>query len=78
MIHGHSDIIHALSQMKTRLDVEYAKKYKKHVSHVVIIGMPPHMKPNHIAMAQNNWEDSVWPERKAAFDRNMKLSTTCS
>ena len=31
------------------------------------------MRPDHITMAQNNWEDSVWPERKAAFDRNMKL-----
>ncbi len=55
------------------LAIEYAKKYKKHVSGVVIIGMPPHMKQDHIAMAQNNWEESVWPERKAAFDRNMKL-----
>lgn len=55
------------------LALEYAKKYKKHVSHVVIIGTPPHMRPDHIAMAQNNWEESVWPERKEAFDRNMKL-----
>lgn len=55
------------------LALEYAKKYKKHVSHAVIIGMPPHMRPDHIAMAQNNWEESVSPERKAAFDRNMKL-----
>jgi proline iminopeptidase len=49
------------------LALEYAKKYKEHVSHVVIIGMPPHMKPDHIAMAQRNWDDSVWPERKAAL-----------
>jgi proline iminopeptidase len=55
------------------LALEYAKKYKKHVSGAVIIGMPPHMRPDHIAMAQSNWEDSVWPDRKAAFDRNMKL-----
>lgn len=55
------------------LALEYAKKYKEHVSHAVIIGMPPHMKPDHIAMAQRNWEESVWPERKAAFERNMKL-----
>ncbi len=55
------------------LALEYAKKYKEHVSHVVIIGMPPHMKPNHIEMAQHNWDESVWPERKAAFERNMKL-----
>ena len=55
------------------LALEYAKKYKEHVSHVVIIGMPPYMKPDHIAMAQRNWDDSVWPERKSAFERNMKL-----
>lgn len=55
------------------LALEYAKKYQEHVSHVVIIGMPPHMKQDHIAMAQNNWAESVWPERKAAFERNMKL-----
>lgn len=55
------------------LALEYAKKYKKHVSHVVVIGMPPHMKPDHITMAQRNWDESAWPERKAAFERNMKL-----
>lgn len=55
------------------LALEYAKKYKAHVSHVVIIGMPPHMRPDHIAMAQRNWDESVWPERKAAFERNMRL-----
>lgn len=55
------------------LALEYAKKYKEHVSHVVIIGMPPHMKPDNIAMAQRNWDESVWPERKAAFEKNMEL-----
>lgn len=55
------------------LALEYAKKYKKYVSGAVIIGMPPHMKPDHIAMAQRNWDDSVCPERKAAFERNIKL-----
>ena len=55
------------------LAFEYAKKYKEHVSHAVIIGMPPHMRPDNIEMAQKNWDDSVWPERKAAFDRNIKL-----
>lgn len=55
------------------LALEYAKKYKQHVSHAVIIGMPPDMRPEHIAMAKSNWEESVCPERKAAFERNMKL-----
>lgn len=55
------------------LALEYAKKYKDNVSHVVIIGMPPHMKPDLMEMAQRNWEESVWPERKIAFERNLKL-----
>lgn len=55
------------------LALEYAKKYQEHVSHVVIIGMPPHMKENHMIMALNNWEESVCPERKAAFERNMQI-----
>lgn len=55
------------------LALEYAKKYQKHVSHAVIIGMPPHMKAEYIAMAQHNWDEAVWPERKAAFERNIKL-----
>ncbi len=55
------------------LALEYAKKYKEHVSHVVMIGMPPHMKPDLVAVAQRNWDESDWPERKAAFERNMKL-----
>jgi proline iminopeptidase len=55
------------------LALEYAKRYKEHVSHVVIIGMPPHMKPDHIAMAKANWDESVSPERKDAFERNMKM-----
>lgn len=55
------------------LALEYAKKYKEHVSHIVIIGMPPHMRPDNIMMAQRNWDESVWPERKAALERNEKL-----
>lgn len=55
------------------LALEYAKKYQEHVSHVVVIGMPPHMRSDHITMAQNNWKESVWPDRKAAFERNINL-----
>lgn len=55
------------------LALEYAKRYKKYVSHVVMIGMPPGMGPDALAMAERNWEESVWPERKSAFERNMKL-----
>ena len=56
-----------------RLALEYAKKHKERVSHVVIIGTPPHMGLDNLAMAGSNWDESVWPERKAAFERNMKI-----
>ncbi len=56
-----------------RLALEYAKKYKEHVSHVVMIGTPPNMGLDNLAMAACNWDESVWPERKAAFEQNMKI-----
>lgn len=56
-----------------RLALEYAKKHKEHVSRVVMIGAPPHMGPDNLAMAGRNWDESVWPERKAAFERNLKI-----
>ena len=49
------------------LALEYAKKYPQHVSHVVMIGISPNLSPEHAAMAQRNWDESVWPERKAAL-----------
>lgn len=55
------------------LALEYAKKYKEYVSHVVMIGTPPHMGPDNLSMAERNWDESVWPERKAAFEQNMKI-----
>jgi len=55
-----------------RLALEYAKKHRESVSQVVMIGTPPHVGPDHIAMAQRNWDESVWPERKAVFQQNMQ------
>ncbi|HEV8051909.1 MAG TPA: alpha/beta hydrolase [Parachlamydiaceae bacterium] len=49
------------------LALEYAKKYQQHISHVVMIGISPNLSPEHAAMAERNWEESVWPERKAAL-----------
>lgn len=61
---GHS--AHAL------LALEYAKKYGEQVSGVLLIGMPPHMREDLVALAERNWEESVCPKRKAAFDRNRE------
>lgn len=64
IIIGHS--AHAL------LALEYAKKYPQHVSQLVMIGISPSLSPEYAEMAQRNWDESVWPERKAAFAERMR------
>ncbi len=61
---GHS--AHAL------LAIEYAKKYPKHVSHVAMIGISPSLSPEHAKIAERNWDESVWPERKTALAERMR------
>lgn len=61
---GHS--AHAL------LAIEYAKKYPEHISHVVMIGISPSFSPEYAAMAERNWEESVWPERKQALRERIE------
>ncbi len=51
--------------------LEYAKKYPQHVSHVVMLGISPNLSPAGKAAAEQYWQDSVCPERKAAMERNM-------
>lgn len=64
IIIGHS--AHAL------LALEYAKKYPECVSHVVMIGISPNLNSDMAALAQRNWEESVWPERKEALENRIK------
>ena len=64
VIIGHS--AHAL------LALEYAKKYPKNVSHVVMIGISPNLGPENAALAERYWEESVWPERKAALEKRIQ------
>jgi Predicted hydrolases or acyltransferases (alpha/beta hydrolase superfamily) len=54
------------------LALEYAKKYPRHVSHVVMIGISPNLSPECLAMAERNWEESVWPERKAMLAERIR------
>lgn len=61
---GHS--AHAL------LALEYAKRYPQHISHVVMVGISPNLSPQHSAMAERNWQESVWPERKAALTEKTR------
>ena len=64
MIIGHS--AHAL------LALEYAKKYPQHISHVVMIGISPNLNEAHAKAAAQNWEESIWPERKAALEKKVR------
>lgn len=52
--------------------LEYAKKYPKHVSHVVMIGMAPTYDEKSHAWAEKNWKSIATEERKAALERNFK------
>ena len=61
MIIGHS--AHAI------MALEYAKKYQAQVSHVVMIGMAPNLGLANYLATEQYWNDSVWPERKAEFEK---------
>jgi proline iminopeptidase len=52
--------------------LEYAKKYPESVSHVVMIGVGPDISEDSVQAAQQNWEDSASPERKAAMRENLQ------
>lgn len=55
--------------------LEYAKRYPQHVSHVVLIATSPDFSAHSFEAAEQYWEESVWPERKTAFDyNNEKIS----
>lgn len=60
---GHS--AHAL------MALEYAKKYPERVSDVVMIGISPNLSSGYAESAERNWNESVWPERKKAFDKRV-------
>lgn len=52
--------------------LEYAKKYPKYVSHVVMIGIAPDLgKANENLIAQS-WQESVDPERKKILEENIR------
>ena len=52
--------------------LEYAKRYPEHVSHVVMVGAAPDLSPVSMAWAEREWQESADPDRKAAFEENMK------
>ena len=62
---GHSG--HAL------MALEYAKKYPNHVSHVLLIATSPNANTDTFAAADRYFIESVCPERKALYEKNMQL-----
>jgi proline iminopeptidase len=64
VIVGHSG--HAL------MALEYAKKFPESVSHVVMIGMAPDLSRASSQAAERYWNESVFPERKAALQENLR------
>lgn len=64
IIIGHS--AHAL------LALEYAKTYSNHVTHVVMIGVSPNFSSMNAEAAEQNWKESVWPDRKKVFEQRVR------
>lgn len=52
--------------------LEYAKRYPRHVSHVVLIAMGPSQSDAHRALAERHWEEAVCPERKARLAEDFR------
>jgi len=53
--------------------LEYAKKYPNHVSHVVLIATSPNASTDTFAAADRYFTESVCPERKALYEKNMQF-----
>ncbi|NRP71256.1 Proline iminopeptidase [Ensifer psoraleae] len=53
--------------------LEYAKRHPDRVSHVVMVATGPSHSPRHMAAADRLWAETVAPERKAIFDREMAI-----
>lgn len=51
--------------------LEYAKRHPERISHVVMVGAGPSHSARHMALADRIWEETVSPERKAIFEREM-------
>jgi proline iminopeptidase len=52
--------------------LEYAKKYPDHVSHIVLIATSPNASTETFTAADQYLNESVCPERKALYEKNMR------
>jgi len=51
--------------------LEYAKKYPRRVSHVVMIGTGPSHSAAHHALAEQSWQEAVCPDRRAKLETDL-------
>lgn len=56
--------------------LEYAKKYPKHISHLVLLAMSPDSSPGSFAAANLAFQESVCPERKSLLEKNLSTLQT--
>ncbi|WP_257463525.1 alpha/beta fold hydrolase [Archangium lipolyticum] len=70
---GLEDIIIIGHSAHGYLALEYAKKYPRHVSHVVMIGTGPSHSAAHTELNEQYWREAVCPERKAKQERDLEL-----
>jgi len=54
---------------------EYARKYPQHVSHIILIAMPPRWTEEYQRESQDFWKADASQERKAVFQHNQKENT---
>ena len=52
--------------------LEYGKRYPKHTSHVIMIGISPVLGDGMLEEAEKNWQAIASPDRRAAEKENME------
>lgn len=55
--------------------LEYAKKYRANVSHVIMIGIAQDLSAASGEATEKNWQRLASPERKAVMEENLKRTT---
>jgi proline iminopeptidase len=53
--------------------LEYAKRYRRNVSHVVMIATGPSHSAAQVALTERHWSEAVCPERKARLEADLEL-----
>lgn len=54
------------------LALEYARRFPENVSHVVVIATGP-SHGSHMELAERHWQESVCPQRKIKYEKDMSL-----